>query len=183
MTLESSPAETETQENESSLLRNERKNLLGRTVQHRSQEHASDPPLAMANGRRTGRADLESLPSLWKASGLEPSFMNFMVKNERNALPSSVSPSLLCLLLRSDKLPCSFSSASSLPPFHASGSWPGSCLICPPVLSLLCSGNSGDHQPSSQQVVESQETHTAAAASERSGEWTNGGVWGVGGGG
>jgi hypothetical protein len=98
---------------------------------------------------------LESPPSLWKASGLEPSFMNFMVKTKGTLSCSlSLCPSVslpLCFLLRSDKLLYCFSSACSLLPFHASRFPPALCLRffrC----SVQRAVEVGD-RPSSRQVV------------------------------
>lgn len=108
--------------------------------------------LAMAKGGEgAGWAHLESLPSLWKASGLEPSFMNFMVKTE-GMLSHDASASSLC----STSSACCFAATTSLqlqlsvlvPCLHFTP--PPACVV-PLVLSLLCSENSGD-QPGNQRT-------------------------------
>jgi hypothetical protein len=121
---------------------------------------------------------LESPPSLWKASGLEPSFMNFMVKT-KGTLSCSLSLSLsVCL-------PPSLLSASQrqtplllqLSVFLASISrLPVPPCPVPPVLSLLCSENSGGRRPAQQQAGRSRRStkeHTREQPEERraSGEW------------
>ena len=98
-------------------------------------------------GEGSGEAHLASLPSVWKASGLEPSFMNFMA--EAAARPSS---SLASALLGVDD---SFSAASArrVPCLH----------FTPPRRSARGAVETTSPGPGGQQVVVPRNTHGSRA--------------------
>jgi hypothetical protein len=85
------PAETEKREKQRRITGPQPRTRVG---SRRQRSSTTKHCLQWRKGGEGGRgAHLESPPSLWKASGLEPSFMNFMVKT-KGTLSSSSSPCL-----------------------------------------------------------------------------------------
>ena len=114
-------------------------------------------------GEGSGEAHLASLPSVWKASGLEPSFMNFMAE-----AATRTSSSLASALLGVDD---SFSAASArrVPCLH----------FTPPRRSArgAVETSPGQGQAASQQVVVPRNTHGSRAERREANELEGLLVW------